>query len=241
MNTPKEYETLKALAALDRRRRELAAAAAALPEGIAQREAGLAARREDFGKHMAALETAQKERRRLEAVVTDKNQMLVKYRQQLGVVKTNKEYQSLQHEIESTRKEVLQAEDRLLETLECQEREQIGIAARRSELAAWEAEAERANATDREKLKDVELQLFEVEEKRKRLVPELSAQLRSEYLRLYDRYKTDAFAVAKEGYCQGCFVNIPAQILSELHAGGRLYRCESCGRFVIFIEEEWTP
>lgn len=241
MNTPQEYETLKALAALDRRRRGLAAAAAKLPEEISRREGELAARREDFARHAAALEAAQKERRRLEGVVADKNQLLVKYRQQLDVVKTNKEYQSLQHEIEATRKEILAAEDHLLETLESQEAERRGIAARQGELTGFEGELDAANAADREKLKDIDLQLFEVEEKRTRLIPELSPQLRSEYQRLYDRYKGDAFAVAKDGYCQGCYVNIPAQILSELHAGGRLYRCESCGRFVIFIEEEWTP
>jgi predicted nucleic acid-binding Zn-ribbon protein len=121
------------------------------------------------------------------------------------------------------------------------ERAQREDRARLEELAAFERDVEAANAQARARLHDIQLQILEVEEKRQRFVPRLSPQVRGAYLRAFDHYRGDAFATAEEGHCAGCYVNVPAQVLSELRAGSKLYRCESCGRFIIFVTEEWRP
>ncbi len=132
-------------------------------------------------------------------------------------------------------------EDRLLDLMDEVERAQREDKERGGEVGGLEREVEAANAGARERLRDIELQILEVEEKRQRLVPRLTPQVRGAYLRAFDYYRGDAFATAAEGHCAGCYMNVPAQILSELRAGSRLYRCESCGRFIIFVTEEWRP
>jgi hypothetical protein len=241
MDESHDYGTLRELAGLDRRRRELVTLQTRLPAEVEKRRAALEARREEAARVAAGVDAAHKERRQLEALIADRNDRLAKYRSQLDAVKTNREYQSLQHEIAATKQEIAGAEDRVLELMERGERVQKDLGARKEALAAFEAEVAAADERDRAQLADVEIQLIEVEEKRKRFVPALAPALRGEYLRVYEHYRGDAFATAKEGYCEGCYVNIPAKVLSELRGGARVYRCESCGRLIIFIEEEWKP
>lgn len=238
MQTQNDFEALSALCELDARKKGLDGLAASLPAEAAAREEKLAARREEFDKLQKNLENAQRERRTLEASVDDKTQLLGKYRAQLESVKTNKEYQSLQREISLTKENISRAEDKLLELLDGVERTQTVIDENRRELEQLEADVVKANREAEARLRDAEVQLIEVDEKRKRLIPSLSPSVRAEYTRLYERYDGKAFAAAAGGVCQGCYVNVPAQVVAELRAGSRLYRCESCGRFIFAVVEE---
>ncbi|HUV87682.1 MAG TPA: C4-type zinc ribbon domain-containing protein [bacterium] len=238
MDGPNDYDALAALEELDGRKKELEALAASLPAEVEEREKDLAARREEFEKLRSKFENAQRERRRLEAAVDDKTQLLGKYRTQLDSVKTNKEYQSLQHEISVTRENISRTEDKLLEILEEIERAQGRVDEENRALDQLAADVASANEGAKARLRDVEVQLLEVEEKRKRLLPSLSQAVRAEYKRLFERYDGNAFAAAAGGVCRGCFVNVPAQVVAELRAGGKLYRCESCGRFIINVVDD---
>jgi predicted nucleic acid-binding Zn-ribbon protein len=238
MDGPNDYDALAALEELDGRKKELAALAASLPAEAEEREKDLAARREEFEKLRGKFENAQRERRRLEAAVDDKTQLLGKYRTQLDSVKTNKEYQSLQHEISVTRENVSRTEDKLLEIMEEIERAQGRVDEEDRALDQLAADVASANERAEARLRDVEVQLIEVEEKRKRLLPGVSQAVRAEYKRLFEHYGGNAFAAAVDGVCGGCFVNVPAKVVAELRAGGKLYRCESCGRFIINVVDE---
>lgn len=232
MDERNDLECLIALSELDARKRELDALAAALPAELEKREEDLDARQEELDKLQRVFEEAQRERRRLEASVDDKTRLLAKYRAQLESVKTNKEYQSLQNEIKLTKEQISDTEDKLLELLEGIEETRRNVDERRRGLEQLKAEVTRANDEARARLKDVEIQLIEVEEKRKRLIPTLSQPVRAGYKRLFERYQGGAFAVAADGVCQGCYVNIPAKVVADLRSGSELYRCESCGRFI---------
>ncbi len=233
-----DFDASVALAELDVRKKELDALAASLPTEAEGRDVDLAARRDALEKLQRGLENAQRERRRLEAEVDDKTQLLGKYRTQLDSVKTNKEYQSLQHEIAVTREIISRMEDKLLELLDEVERTQREVDEKRRALEQLTGDVAAANEEAKARLKDAEVQLVEVEEKRKRLLPALSQPVRAEYKRLFERYGGNAFAAAAAGVCQGCFVNVPAKVVAELRAGGKLYRCESCGRFIISVVAE---
>jgi predicted nucleic acid-binding Zn-ribbon protein len=126
----------------------------------------------------------------------------------------------------------------LLELLDDVEKTQRVIDESRRALEQIEADVAGANQEAKARITDVEVQLVEVEEKRKRLIPSVSQPVRAEYTRLFERYGGNAFAAAAAGVCRGCFVNVPAQVVAELRAGGRLYRCESCGRFILSVVEE---
>ena len=231
-------EVLNALANLDDRKREFDALASTLPTQVAERGAELAEAKEELEKIRRRFEEAQRERRRLEGAIDDKTQALAKYRSHLDSVKTNKEYQSLQNEIAVTRESISKTEDKLLDLLDRMEKDQREVDERGRSLQRLEADVTRANREAEERLRDVEVQLIEVAEKRERFIPTLSQPVRGEYGRLCEHYPGGAFAVAAGGVCRGCYVNVPAQVVAELRAGSKLYRCESCGRFILKVVDE---
>ena len=238
MMNENDLEVLNALADLDDRKRELDVLASTLPTQVAEREAELAEAKEELEKIRRRFEEARRERRRLEGEIEDKTQALAKYRSHLDSVKTNKEYQSLQNEIAVTKESISKTEDKLLDLLDRMERDQSEVDERGRSLQRLEADVTRANREAEERLRDVEVQLIEVAEKRGRLIPTLSQPVRGEYGRLCEHYPGGAFAVAADGVCRGCYVNVPAQIVAELRAGSKLYRCESCGRFILKVVDE---
>jgi len=230
-----DVNVLRALAELDARKRELEAAMASLPAARAKREAALEALRAEFRKVQGEYDAMLRERRSLDALLQDKNQTLARYRTQLDTVKTNKEYQSMQAEIERTREEIHAAEDRVLELMEEIDAAAPRVTEKRAAVEMFEKEDAAYQAEEDRRIREIETQLVEVEEKRKKLLPELTPTARSEYLRVFDHYHGDAFAVVADGVCQGCFVNIPSQIIGQIQTGTIIFRCESCGRFIVDV------
>ena len=86
-------------------------------------------------------------------------------------------------------------------------------------------------------LKDTEVQLIEVSEKRKLAIEKLSPHLRDEYVKVKSHYAGDVIVAVSGGVCTGCYVNIPPNIVGELHAGNSVIRCEQCGRFLYHSDE----
>ncbi len=238
MDNDKDLDILRTLAELDGRKGKLAKAAAQLPAAAAEREEALAGRREKIVRLRDDGEAMERERRQLEGTIEDRTQLLKKYRAQLDSVKTNREYQSLQREIALAREETTAAEDRLLEVLDRSDNLLARLAAEEAAFAREEAEVAAASGETQARLRDINVQLLEVKEKRGRLIPELSPQIRCEYQRIAEHYGGDAFTRIVDGVCQGCFVNIPAKTVSEIRGGHTLYRCESCGRFVLAAYDE---
>jgi predicted nucleic acid-binding Zn-ribbon protein len=104
-------ETEAAVLALERER-------ARLPQAIAACEARAAAAREAAAQAHARLETAEKERRAHEAAVQDLSAKRGKFQAQSAVVKTNKEYTTLLHEIETHSARIGEVEDAILLAME---------------------------------------------------------------------------------------------------------------------------
>jgi hypothetical protein len=85
----------------------------------------LAALEEKLVKQKAAVEQAEKslkeedaKRRRMESDLKDQQQKIVKFREQSSSVKTNEQYQALQHEIGFAEAEIRKIEDRELDSME---------------------------------------------------------------------------------------------------------------------------
>src|SRR5512134_2615373 len=114
-------ETEAAVLALERER-------ARLPQAIAAAEARAAAAREAAAQVRARLETAEKERRTHEAEVQDLSSKRSKFQAQSAVVKTNKEYTTLLHEIETHSARIAEVEDAILVAMEAIEN--AGVAAK---------------------------------------------------------------------------------------------------------------
>ncbi len=212
-------EAESAILALERER-------ARLPQAIAAAEARAAAARDSAAQVRARLETAEKDRRTHEAEAQDLGARRSKFQAQSAVVKTNKEYTTLLHEIETHTQRIAEIEDAILLAME-------SVEGATEELKHAEAVA---SQTDRESSKEIEelrVQLAEVEKQLTQRVEERGALLVGLGPRveaLYSRVlKTRANGIARieHGGCSACHRTLPPEVMNRVVAG-EVHACASC-------------
>jgi predicted nucleic acid-binding Zn-ribbon protein len=178
------------------------------------------------------LAVSQQERKKIEAEVAGIQTRLSKYKGQLLELKTNKEYQTMQHEIATAEEAIRSLEDRVLERMEEAENLARDLKAAEAELKTQQA----AIATERAAL-DAEGATLE------RTAGDTSAQratvarqLSPEALRLFEHVSKQrkglAVAEARDGSCSVCHVRMRPQMYNEVRRGENLIQCESCLRIL---------
>ncbi len=156
-----------------------------------------------------------------------------------AVVTTNKEYDSLQLEIEICKKAIAEHEDQLLKAIEGLEKKQEQIAEERGTFEeVREVEQERINELEGQ-LGTTQEQIAEVATSRQ-VVAKGIADIDAQLLRTYDRKKgrrgIRVAAVRKEA-CGACYHQMPAQVRNEVRIGDRVIYCESCGTIMVWDEQ----
>jgi predicted nucleic acid-binding Zn-ribbon protein len=79
--------------------------------------------------------------------------------------------------------------------------------------------------------------LDSLEETRQKLEEQLDPAIRNQYGRMKQRYGR-VVAPVINSVCHGCFVTIPSAIRGAEDRNKKLYRCENCGMFLYWVEEQ---
>lgn len=213
---------------LARAREEIASLPGRRAEAHARREA---AEQRVAGAH-EALEEAERDRRRVEAELGDREVLLRRLQGQTSQVKTNAAYTALLHEIDQTRQSISDCETRILERME--EIETGGSTLERLEA---ERDAVRGGIAEEERELDararrLEQELARAEEHRAKLAESLEASLLEQY-EMIARHRRPAVAIAARELCMGCRVGIPPQKYIEVLRGESIVSCGSCRRILV--------
>ena len=211
-----------------RRIAEIPALQDAMTARLADQEAALAAIRQRLADNQAA-------RRDIEKEVAAVQTRLSRYKDQLMEVKTNKEYQAMQHEIATAQESIRGHEDRILEGME--EAEGLG-----AELKTAEAELKRQEAAvsaERTVLEAEAAALQKQADEKQAGRAAIAAHVSASALRLFDHVarqrKGQALAEARDGICTVCHVRLRPQIFNEVRRNESLIQCESCLRILYFV------
>jgi uncharacterized protein len=197
-------------------------------------EAALASARQILETERGRLTANQGARREVEKALSMQQARLSKYRDQLMEVKTNREYQAMQKEIEVAQQEIRKDEDRLLEqmiafdeiTLHIKEaeeafrRDQAACDAERAALAAQIVEAHAA--------------IPSLAAERAALAATISPPVLALFDRLLQHRKTSAVAPVRDGRCSACQVRIRPQTVQEIRRNESVLQCDSCQRILYF-------
>jgi predicted nucleic acid-binding Zn-ribbon protein len=200
--------------ALDTRVAAAAAAASTLREQISANQAA----RRDIEKDLATVQAR-----------------LSKYKDQLMEVKTNKEYQAMQHEIAAAEQNVRAQEDRLLERMV--EADTLAAELKRADAALKVEQAEVARLRS-----ELDLERREVEGHLNQAIAErarVAGQLTAPTLALFDhvaRHRRGiALSEARDGHCTQCHVRLRPQVFNDVRRNDGLIQCESCSRILYFV------
>jgi predicted nucleic acid-binding Zn-ribbon protein len=160
-----------------------------------------------------------------------------KFQSQLYQVKTNREYESLQHEIETLKEKSSKIEDAILELLENTEKISSTAADEEKKLGEYSREAEKDKAELSARDKELTDQIAVKQDEKKRLVVDIDKALLSRYERIRANKAGLAVAAVQNGACGGCFRRIPPQEIQELKKMQRIIACEGCGRIIVWRDE----
>ena len=196
---------------------------------------------EGLEEHRASVEAAKnesvelaKKRKELEIELEEGNTKKDRFKHQLNQVKSNREYEALQHEITALEEKNSALEDKILEIMDGSEQITRKITA---EEEALKTETSRV-AEERAKLDkeqgDLAQKIAIKADERKRLVMDLDEPLLKRYDRIRQSKGGLAVATVNTGACGGCFRRIPPHEMQNLKRDDRIITCEGCGRILIW-------
>jgi len=199
----------------------------------------LAAARAAVDSVKARLTEAQNKRRAEEKEVSTVQARLAKYKDQLLEVKTNREYQTMLHEIETAQNDIKTREDRILETM--MESDELSAAVKKAEAELKNVEkgvnAER-QAMEQE-LTTLQAELQKTAAEREKLAAEIDRHTLAIFETTAKSRKGIAVSEARDGMCMICHVRLRPQVFNDVRRNDSIIQCDSCRRILYFVEH--TP
>ncbi|MEI6669036.1 MAG: C4-type zinc ribbon domain-containing protein, partial [Acidobacteriota bacterium] len=176
----------------------------------------------------------QSARREIEKALAEQQARLSKFKNQLMEVKTNREYQAMQKEIEVAQHESQQLEDRLLEKmLEFDELARLVKAAEKA-FADQQAEIEAERTDLAAKLAAAQTASVGLAADRAAVMAEMSRSVVTIFEKVMKYRGITAIATVEEGRCSVCGVRMRPQAYNDLRRNEMIFQCESCQRILYF-------
>jgi predicted nucleic acid-binding Zn-ribbon protein len=207
-----------------------------IPERRAELDAEVTAIEDKIKAHKQQSLDLAKLRKLKEIELEAATQKKIKFQGQLFQVKSNREYEALQHEITALDEQVSKFEDEVLEIMEGSEKTAQAIVEEEKTLKATADKIKQEHAALDRRAEELRQVISEKSGAREKLIAGLNASLLSRYDRIRDVKDGLAVAVVKNGACSGCFRRIPPQEMQILRRNDKVITCEGCGRILIWRE-----
>jgi len=178
------------------------------------------------------------QKKKLELDIEEINSELAKLQKQMRDIKTNREYDALVTEIASRKKKVSDNEEELLKTLAEIDELQDKIKEYKEKLV----EVEKNNRVQLESLTremdSIGIKIKQKQDERKNVSVRINKQMLATYERVKKVKGGAAVVPVKKRACSGCYKSLPPQKIQEIKKGENLITCDSCGRILIWTDEE---
>ena len=209
---------------------------AAHPQRLAEADARLNDARRALEAAKAKLDANKDARRALDKDVGLYQGRLTKFKDQLSAVKTNREYQAMQHEIATAQSDLGAAEEKVLERM----LEADGLAAdvknAEAAMARQQKEIEAEKKTLTEELRATEASLTAARASRESLLKELTPQSIALFEQLAKARKGLAICPAtRDGLCSVCHVRLRPQVFQQVRQNDSIHQCDSCRRILYYV------
>jgi predicted nucleic acid-binding Zn-ribbon protein len=182
------------------------------------------------------LKTSQEERRALEKDAALYQGRLTKFKDQLSAVKTNREYQAMQHEIETAQRELSAAEEKVIEHMVDGDQLTAEIKAAEAQRATVKKQVEAEKTQLVAELAGVEKALASALAARDALVASMAAHTVALFDQVAKARKGVAICEAtRDGLCSQCHVRLRPPVFQQVRANDHIVQCESCKRILYFV------
>ena len=189
--------------------------------------------------HQARMELNQdlaKQRRARESDVEMMRVKLSRLKDQLMIVKTNREYTTMLHEIQAAEDQIRVAEDGILDIMEQMETMEGDLADSNKALEIRKDELAREIKYAEDAVPLMEADVANLGREKAELEAIISKDLLERYRRIAEARKGIALAEAKNELCSACHVRIRPQVHADLLRTDEIHVCDSCSR-ILFLRE----
>ena len=182
------------------------------------------------------LKASQDARRAVEKDAAMYQARLDKFKDQLSAVKTNREYQAMQHEIATAQQDLGAAEEKVLERMMEGDALAAEIKAAEGVLAARTKEVEAEKAALAAELASTEQALTDATGARAALVASLPKALLALFESVARMRKGVAICTAThDGLCSVCHVRLRPQVFQHVRHNDEIIQCDSCHRILYYV------
>ncbi|MBW7888511.1 MAG: hypothetical protein H3C35_09160 [Bacteroidetes bacterium] len=207
-----------------------------LPNIVASLEEQFSSLNNQIGAKREYIDSFVASRNKADDDVQNFEEKLKRYKDQQYKVRSNKEYDAITKEIETTQ-DSIKTLTKQFEDFE----NQMSVAKNElTELEAKQKEIEEALTEKKSELVEVSKATDDEEEKytkeRKKVTAHISAQYLSKYTMIREHRGRVTVAIIRKNSCSGCGNRIPPQHIMEIRKNEKLYLCQHCGRIIVSDE-----
>ncbi len=161
-----------------------------------------------------------------------KEKEIKKYQTQLLQIKTNKEYLSLQKEINGLKADNAVLEDSILELMEKTDKVKSEITEEKERLSAEEKKLKEETEKINQEIKNTEEKIASLEKEKSQLCPNIEKELLAQYERILKAKGELALVPVVSESCGGCHRVLPPQVISEVRMKDKIIICDFCSRLL---------
>jgi predicted nucleic acid-binding Zn-ribbon protein len=180
------------------------------------------------------IQELEQRRRHFEGELELASAELERHQQQLYEIRTNREYDALQLEIEDCKRRINESENEILLAMTSQEEYAQKLEEAKQTFAQMKKDKSSQIAQLTEDLDSIEEKVSTQLHKRKLMAKDITRRALSAYERIRKVKKDTAVVTVLRGACGGCYKRIPPQKAIEIRKNERLISCENCGRILVW-------
>jgi len=193
--------------------------------------AGLETRAENFEKEIAGLKETIVDR---QTAIKESEAMIVKYKEQIDKVRNNREYDSLNKELDYQKLEIELSEKKIKDTRFKIENLENEVAETKEKIKERTIDLEAKKGELDEIVKDTEKEEDDLVKKSVENEKFIEERLLTAYKRIRENARNGLAVVQIErDACGGCFNKIPPQHQLDIRMHKKIIVCEYCGRILI--------
>ncbi len=231
-----QLSKLVELQAIDSQMHALRAEKASKPQAIKEIEAAFEAKKQ----HLAEIEKKsldiQKARKEKELESGTKNESVVKLKGQLYSLKTNKEYQTMLHQIQDGQADASVIEDKILELMVQSDAIKVELDQEKNKIKEEEKVFAGQKKIIEDRIREIDEALAKHETQRKQIIPDIDPKILIQYERILPSRDGLAIVTVKHETCGGCNMTTPPQVVNLIKMYERIITCEVCNR-MLYVEE----
>jgi len=229
----KKLELLEELQDVDQQIDSLKATQGGLQAEMSGINQGVDSAREDVAVVEGNLALREAEKKELEATHAAELENITRSETNMKEIKTNKEFQAVGREITAARKQVTDIEELLLQKIGQIDELTAELATKKSRLEELVENSSQHVAAKQAEIDKIQSEIDADVVRRESVVKGIPASLVKRFTILREQRRGQALAIARDGYCVGCNMQLPPQLYNSLYKYEEIMTCPHCQRILI--------